>query len=719
MMRLPNEKGQGLVEYVLILVLVAVVVIAVQRAPGPRIEVDFEMIIGALRCDVTANNDSVSTTQNRAVTIAVLENDQYADYCGPLVTTELLSNATNGAVTPNAGDTFTYQPDTDFVGDDQFEYRLCVNGCDESSSTAQVTISVQEDAPDNPPPAAPAEVMAADENSSQTEQAIQKILEFRALALAQQDNLDQVQLILAQDALLADFVDVLNDLATEMGDADLIQALAIIRQEIKDGNYEALPAALSALGDSLPSLPLEIQITIVQTMGPGLANACQPLKTGQVPLTPADEALQLLAQVEAQQPGSTGQVIPLFTEARNQVETRNQIFATTRNGITTAGEFVATTLDILGENALAQQLRSYTQSCEGIDGANDLTPEMSGTVGNNGWYVDDVIVSWPLQPDWGVILGCQPTVIDFDTAGRELSCLAAMADGQISGGQVTVKRDATPPVLELLKPVFPLNVPEGSSVTFDALAQDNFGQTTILWDADNDGSYENPNPLILPVPGNLAGWVVPSMVVAIDEAGNETHLMLPTDQVNIINLAPNIDGWVVPTMIHFGGAVQLNATASDPGDDPLTASVDWGDGQIEPVVVEPDGNLQAEHTYAADGTYQVTLILSDDEGLAVSDSRSVMVYSPIQTIEVDLIPGTLNLVNQGILNQGEADSLVVKLEGAVVALNNDRSSAPQKLDAYLNEFEAIVPDASHNPNFLVATDVRDALILNGWVPEPD
>jgi hypothetical protein len=73
----------------------------------------------------------------------------------------------------------------------------------------------------------------------------------------------------------------------------------------------------------------------------------------------------------------------------------------------------------------------------------------------------------------------------------------------------------------------------------------------------------------------------------------------------------------------------------------------------------------------------------------------------------------------GILNQGQAHSLVVKLEGAVVALNNDRPSAPHKLGAYLNEYEAIVPDAIVSPCFLVATDVRDALILNGWVPEPD
>ena len=86
-MKLSNEKGQGLVEYALILVLVAIVVITVLRLMGPRIEQTFEEIPEGLEasaiCNVTANNDPASTTQNSAVTIPVLDNDQYAD-CGPL-----------------------------------------------------------------------------------------------------------------------------------------------------------------------------------------------------------------------------------------------------------------------------------------------------------------------------------------------------------------------------------------------------------------------------------------------------------------------------------------------------------------------------------------------------------------------------------------------------------------------------------------------------------
>lgn len=44
----PKEKGQGLVEYALILVLVAIVVIAVLTLLGPAIRDIFQRIVNAL-----------------------------------------------------------------------------------------------------------------------------------------------------------------------------------------------------------------------------------------------------------------------------------------------------------------------------------------------------------------------------------------------------------------------------------------------------------------------------------------------------------------------------------------------------------------------------------------------------------------------------------------------------------------------------------------------
>lgn len=64
--------------------------------------------------------------------------------------------------------------------------------------------------------------------------------------------------------------------------------------------------------------------------------------------------------------------------------------------------------------------------------------------------------------------------------------------------------------------------------------------------------------------------------------------------------------------------------------------------------------------------------------------------------------------------------MVVKLKGAAQkARQGQVTPAINKLGAYLNEFEAIVPDATVVPEWLIATDVRDNLILNGLVPPPN
>jgi hypothetical protein len=76
-----------------------------------------------------------------------------------------------------------------------------------------------------------------------------------------------------------------------------------------------------------------------------------------------------------------------------------------------------------------------------------ITPNVSGTLGNDGWYVSDVTVSWSAVDSESEISsssGCDPTTIDNDTAGMTLTCTATSAGGT-SSESVTIKRDATPP----------------------------------------------------------------------------------------------------------------------------------------------------------------------------------------------------------------------------------------------------------------------------------
>jgi Ca2+-binding RTX toxin-like protein len=93
-----------------------------------------------------------------------------------------------------------------------------------------------------------------------------------------------------------------------------------------------------------------------------------------------------------------------------------------------------------------------------------VTAQVDGTVGDGGWYVSDVTVTWTVtDPESAVTAtdGCETAVIDTDTAGTTLTCTATSAGGTESES-VTIARDATAPLVTLVTP------PDGASYELDA-----------------------------------------------------------------------------------------------------------------------------------------------------------------------------------------------------------------------------------------------------------
>ncbi len=79
-----------------------------------------------------------------------------------------------------------------------------------------------------------------------------------------------------------------------------------------------------------------------------------------------------------------------------------------------------------------------------------ITSTVTGTLGLNGWYVSNVIVTWTaIDPESGVAssTGCGSTSVTADTAGLALTCSATNGAGLLSSKTITIKRDATPPVI--------------------------------------------------------------------------------------------------------------------------------------------------------------------------------------------------------------------------------------------------------------------------------
>lgn len=98
----------------------------------------------------------------------------------------------------------------------------------------------------------------------------------------------------------------------------------------------------------------------------------------------------------------------------------------------------------------ALTVSATVQDCGVTDAtAPAVVPTVSGALGNDGWYVGDVTVSWGVSDGESAITstsGCETVVVDTDTAGRTVTCQATSAGGTTSES-VTIRRDATAPTI--------------------------------------------------------------------------------------------------------------------------------------------------------------------------------------------------------------------------------------------------------------------------------
>jgi hypothetical protein len=162
-------------------------------------------------------------------------------------------------------------------------------------------------------------------------------------------------------------------------------------------------------------------------------------------------------------------------------------------------------------------------------------------------------------------------------------------------------------------------IDEGDSATITVTATDPAGVSDPLsyeFDCDGDGSYEigpQADSSATCTFGDNGDFRV-DVRVKDGDGGEDTDFTI----VTVSNAPPEVDPpSVSPEPSDEGSPVIASATFSDPGanDAPFTCTVNYSDGSADqPGIVSDNTCTGPAHTYADNGTYPVTIAVTDKDG---------------------------------------------------------------------------------------------------------
>ena len=274
-----------------------------------------------------------------------------------------------------------------------------------------------------------------------------------------------------------------------------------------------------------------------------------------------------------------------------------------------------------------------------------ITPNVSGTLGDNGWYVSDVTVSWSVVDNESAISsssGCGPTTINADTAGQTLTCTATSTGGTNSQS-VTIKRDATAPTIS-----------GSASPAPNGAGWNNSDVAVTFTCGDNLSGVASCGPdqtLSSEGAGQSANGT------AFDNAGNSANASV--SGINIDKTAPTVSASASPAA-NANGWNNTNVTVSFSGSDSLSgiASCDV------PVTLSGEGAGQSASGSCTD--------LAGNSASATASGINIDKTSPVF--------GACPAVGPFILNSGLQLVGPISVDAAISGLNTGASTLSGSVD---------------------------------------
>ncbi|NET48228.1 MAG: PKD domain-containing protein, partial [Merismopedia sp. SIO2A8] len=248
---------------------------------------------------------------------------------------------------------------------------------------------------------------------------------------------------------------------------------------------------------------------------------------------------------------------------------------------------------------------------------------------------DTLTYTWSFGDGSDPVTGTNVTHTYADNGNYTVTLTVEDEDGGVTVEERAIAVTNVSPTITNIN--HPITLNEGESGMFEAIATDPGDDTlTYTW-SFGDGSEPVTGANATHTYADNGNYTVTLTVE--DEDGGVT---VEERAIAVTNVAPAITNINHPITLNEGESGMFEAIATDPGDDTLTYSWDFGDGS-DPVI-----GTNATHTYTDNGNYTVTLTVEDEDGGVTVEERAIAVTNVSPTITNINHPITLNEGESGM-----------------------------------------------------------------------
>ncbi len=331
----------------------------------------------------------------------------------------------------------------------------------------------------------------------------------------------------------------------------------------------------------------------------------------------------------------------------------------------------------------------------------DITAEATSSLGSSVSYsatATDLV-------DGDVPISCTPASgSTFALGSTTVNCSATDAAGNTSSGSFTVMIvDTTSPTLNL-----PVDITaeatssSGAQVTYSTTASDIVdGSLTPICTPASDSTFQLGSTIVSCSVSDVAGHSITGQftVTVVDTTAPNTSIVSATDGLS--------------TTVTNGGTTSSNTmtfifTGTDNvGVTDYQCSIDSGTFVSCTSPISYTGLTVGSHTFSVKAIDGVSNNDSTPANFGWSVVSDVTVQQKIQNI----IDQVQDLVNKGVLNKGQGNSLIVKLDAAITNLDSGNTvAAKNQLNAFINEANALIKSKGLSTQLQPLVDQAKAII---------